>query len=396
MILDLSYALEVRRSYSSNTRTQEIDAAYFYKSKAFKKLEYEPADIPKLPIKQKYSPSPGDVLYIGPGCNIPRIKLRDLLLNNHAKTTNDVTKATHIFVDTTFQKMVKSTWLHTINKKQLIQFVELLTEDHLEPSEVEDIKDVIKDLPDDEQINVDNGVRYHIENRSCSLFNGVNKVITNPNTRSNYMNYVDLEHVDNWQYIMSNLDKVYDYKCLISHINAEDSITITEEVFQQLSSMFKSEDKDNHILAMEIMANSNYIESLMYLEILFVDHGSKINDCSTKRHVNFKSLVDFLDKNLNYLSSGSSQGIIDSLIEKNVITLDSLKYILNRYTEDFYHSTQHFEVKQVTLSDKLAKILNVNYIKTVKEDYVPEVIEEQIEEQIEEKETKPEEFSWVE
>jgi hypothetical protein len=392
MILDLTYALEVRRSYSSNSRTQEVDAAYFYKNKAVKKLEYEPADIPKLPIKQKYSPSPGDVLYIGPGCNIPRIKLRDLLLNNHAKTTNDVTKATHIFVDTTFQKMVKSTWLHTINKKQLVQFVELLTEDYLEPSEVEDVKDVIKDLPDDEQINVDNGVKYHIENRSCSLFKGVNKVITNPNDRSSYMNYVDPDYEDKWQHIMSNLDKIYDYKCLISHINAEDSITITEKVFQQLSSMFESEDKDNHILAMEIMANSNYIESLMYLEILFVDHGHKINDCSTKRHVNFKSLVDFLNKNLNYLSSGSSQGIIDSLIEKNVVTLDSIKYILNRYTDDFYHSTEHFEVKQVTLSDKLAKILNVNYIKTVKEDYVPEVIEEQIEE----KETKPEEFSWVE
>jgi hypothetical protein len=392
MILDLTYALEVRRSYSSNSRTQEVDAAYFYKNKAVKKLEYEPADIPKLPIKQKYSPSPGDVLYIGPGCNIPRIKLRDLLLNNHAKTTNDVTKATHIFVDTTFQKMVKSTWLHTINKKQLVQFVELLTEDYLEPSEVEDVKDVIKDLPDDEQINVDNGVKYHIENRSCSLFKGVNKVITNPNDRSSYMNYVDPDYEDKWQHIMSNLDKIYDYKCLISHINAEDSITITEKVFQQLSSMFESEDKDNHILAMEIMANSNYIESLMYLEILFVDHGHKINDCSTKRHVNFKSLVDFLNKNLNYLSSGSSQGIIDSLIEKNVVTLDSIKYILNRYTDDFYHSTEHFEVKQVTLSDKLAKILNVNYIKTVKKDYVPEVIEEQIEE----KETKPEEFSWVE
>jgi len=315
-----------------------------------------------------------------------------LLLNNHAKTTNDVTKATHIFVDTTFQKMVKSTWLHTINKKQLVQFVELLTEDYLEPSEVEDVKDVIKDLPDDEQINVDNGVKYHIENRSCSLFKGVNKVIKNPNSRSSYMNYVDPDYEDKWQYIMSNLDKVYDYKCLISHINAEDSITITEKVFQQLSSMFESEDKDNHILAMEIMANSNYIESLMYLEILFVDHGHKINDCSTKRHVNFKSLVDFLNKNLNYLSSGSSQGIIDSLIEKNVVTLDSIKYILNRYTDDFYHSTEHFEVKQVTLSDKLAKLLNVSYIKTVKEDYVPEVIEEQIEE----KETKPEEFSWVE
>jgi len=38
-------------------------------------------------------------------------------------------------------------------------------------------------------------------------------------------------------------------------------------------------------------------------------------------------------------------------------------------------------------------MLNQNYIKTVKEDYVPEVIEEQIEE---EKEVKPEEFNWVE
>lgn len=191
---------------------------------------------------------------------------------------------------------------------------------------------------------------------------------------------------------MDNLDKVYDYKCLIAHINAEDSITIDEKVFQQLSSMFESEDKDNHVLAMEIMANSNYIESLMYLEILFVDHGYKINDSSTKRHVNFKSLVDFLGKNINYLSSTSSHTVIDSLIEKNVLTLDSIKYIFNKYKDDFYHSSDHFEVKQITLSDKLAKILNVNYIETVREDYVPEVIEEQIEE----KEVEPEKFSWVE
>ena len=391
-MLDLSNALEVRRVYSANSRTQEVTNAYFDKNKAVTKLEYEPAYLNDLPIKKEYSPSPGDVLYIGIGCNIPRIKLRDLLLNNYAKTTNDITKATHIFVDTTFQKMVKTTWLHTVSKKQLAQFVELLAEDHLDPNEVEDIDNLIKDLPGDEQINVCNGTKYHIEDRSCSLFNGVNKVITNSKGRSSYMNYVDSEHEDNWRHIMSNLDKVYNYKCLISHINADDSITITEEVFQQLCSMFESEDEDNHILAMEIMANCNYIESLMYIEILFTDYGRKINDCNTKRHVNFKSLVDFLDKNLNYLNSSSSQTIIDSLIDKNVVTLDALKYILNRYTDDFYHSSEYFEVKQVTLSDKLAKMLNVNYIKTVKEDYVPEVIEEQIEE----KEVKPEEFNWVE
>lgn len=391
-MLNLQQTLEINRVYSSNNRGQEITGAYVHLNKDGITFEYDPADIPKLPIKKEYSPNPGDVLYIGPGCNIPRIKLRDLLLDNHAKTTNDVTKATHIFVDTTFQKMVSSFWSNTVSKAQLLQFSELLyKQEHLEESEHVVLESLIKDLPDNEQINVASNVQYEIQRRSSDIYKGT-PIIKNPDSSSSYVNYVKEDYVDNWKHIMDNLDKVYDYKCLISHINAEDSITIDEKVFQQLSGMFQSEDKDNHVLAMEIMANSNYIESLMYLEILFVEHGHKINDSATKRHVNFKSLVDFLGKNLNYLGSTSSHSAIDSLIEKDVLTLDSIKYIFNKYKDDFYHSSDHFEVKQVTLSNKLAKILNVNYIETVREDYVPEVIEEQIEE----KEVKPEEFSWVE
>lgn len=392
-MLNLQQTLEINRVYSSNNRGQEITGAFVYPDRDGITFEYDPADIPKLPIKKEYSPNPGDVLYIGPGCNIPRIKLRDLLLDNHAKTTNDITKASHIFVDTTFQKMVSSFWSNTVSKAQLLQFSELLYKhDHLDQSEHVVLESLIKDLPDNEQINVANNVQYEIQRRSSDIYKGT-PIINNPNSSSSYINHVKEDQVDNWKHIMDNLDKVYDYKCLISHINAEDSITIDEKVFQQLSSMFKSEDKDNHVLAMEIMANSNYIESLMYLEILFVDHGYKINDSGTKRHVNFKSLVDFLGKNLNYLANTSSHSVIDSLIEKDVLTLDAVKYIFNKYKDDFYGSSDHFEVKQVTLSDELAKILNVNYIETVREDFVPEVIEEQV---VEEKEVKPEEFSWVE
>lgn len=392
-MLNLQNTLEIHRVYSSNNRGQEITGAYVHLNKEGITFEYDPADIPKLPIKKEYSPNPGDVLYIGPGCNIPRIKLRDLLLDNHAKTTNDVTKATHIFVDTTFQKMVSSFWSNTVSKAQLLQFNELLFKhDHLDESEYVVLESLIKDLIDTAQINVSSNVQFEIQRRNSNMFKGT-PIMNNPDSSSSYVNHVKEDYVDSWKHIMDNIDKVYDYKCLISHINAEDSITIDEKVFEQLSSMFESEDKDNHVLAMEIMANSNYIESLMYLEILFVDHGYKINDCSTKRHVNFKSLVDYLGKNLNYLGSTSSHTVIDSLIEKDVLTLDSIKYIFNKYKDDFYHSSDHFEVKQVTLSDKLAKILNVNYIETVREDYVPEVIEEQIEE---EKEVKPEEFNWVE
>jgi len=392
-MLNLQHTLEIHRVYSASNGGRDITGTSVTPNKEEEIFEYDPADISKLLVKQEYSPSPGDVLFIGPGCNVPRIKLRDLLLNNYAKTTNDVTKATHIFVDTSFQKMVSSLWSNTVSKAQLLQFGELLHKhDYLNKSEYVVLESLIKDLPDEEQINVANHVQYEIQRRQSDMFKGT-PIIENPNSRSSYVNYVKGDHVDSWKYIMDNLDKVYDYKCLISHINAEDSITIDEKVFQQLCSMFESQDQDNHILAMEIMANSNYVDSLMYLEILFVDHGYSMNECKTKRHVNFKSLVDYLGKNLNYLGSSSSYTAIDSLIEKDVITLDSVKYIFDRYKTEFYSSSDYFEVKQVTLSDKLAKILNVNYIKTVKEDYVPEVIEEQVEE---EKEVKPEEFNWVE
>ena len=123
-MLNLHDTLGIDRVYSSNNRGQEITGAFVYPDRDKITFEYDPADIPKLPIKKEYSPNPGDVLYIGPGCNIPRIKLRDLLLDNHAKTTNDITKATHIFVDTTFQKMVDSFWSNTVSKAQLLQFSE--------------------------------------------------------------------------------------------------------------------------------------------------------------------------------------------------------------------------------------------------------------------------------
>ncbi len=57
--------------------------------------------------------------------------------------------------------------------------------------------------------------------------------------------------------------------------------------------MFKSSDKDNHIMAMEIMANSNYVESALYLLLLLEEYGHRIADCNTKNHVNFKSMVSY-------------------------------------------------------------------------------------------------------
>ena len=46
---------------------------------------------------------------------------------------------------------------------------------------------------------------------------------------------------------------------------------------------------------MEIMANSNYIESALYLLILLERYAPRIGDCHTKNHVNFKSMVSYFN-----------------------------------------------------------------------------------------------------
>jgi hypothetical protein len=138
--------------------------------------------------------------------------------------------------------------------------------------------------------------------------------------------------------------------------------------------MFKSNDNDNHILAMEIMANSNYIESLLYLEMLFKEHSYAISNCHTKNHVNFKSLIGFLKKNKSYLGTDIDD-IVKSLIDKGVLTTDKLDVLMRKYSNEIGHSgnSEYFKVKTVTINEDLLKQLNTNYIYEHVEDFIPEV-----------------------
>jgi hypothetical protein len=146
-------------------------------------------------------------------------------------------------------------------------------------------------------------------------------------------------------------------------------------MYEQIHQMFESSDKDNHILAMEIMANSNYTESLLYLEMLFKEHSTAMGNCHTRNHVNFKSLVNYLGKNKTYLST-SLDKIVRSLIEKKVITKDMMDVLMRRYADEIADGgdSTYFKVKTITLNEDLLKSLNVNYTYEHVEDFIPESI----------------------
>jgi hypothetical protein len=182
---------------------------------------------------------------------------------------------------------------------------------------------------------------------------------------------VDEDHKDLFPGILSL--ELYDESKLLKHINGDDAATIDDTMFNQICDMFKSSDQDNHILAMEIMANCNYIDSLIYIEMLFEKYEHQMSNCHTKNHVNFKSLLSFLGKKKTYMHTDIDH-IVRSLINKGVFDIDKVNVIMKYYGEDIANrgGTDFFEVKSLTLSEEAAKLLNTNYVHQTFPDFISE------------------------
>jgi hypothetical protein len=172
---------------------------------------------------------------------------------------------------------------------------------------------------------------------------------------------------------------IYDEAELLKYINGPDAVIIDSVMFEQLSDMFKSSDNDNHILAMEIMANSNYIDSLLYLELLFKEYHNQMFNCHTKKHVNFKSLLGYLGKD-SYMNTDIDD-IMKSLIDKGVVDTDKIDIIMKKYVHEIESTggTDYFKVKTITVDEATLALLNKNYVYKNIEDFVPEgQVEEEV------------------
>lgn len=324
------------------------------------------ADIVTVNSKD-YTPTKGDKLYFLPGVNIPRVKLKDLSLQHGIKTVRDIDQATHVFAGkSTKDKMVNSHWYYTMqtaNLRALIADPEAKMDDYYR----ENLEQALEFYTEDVVI-----IQYHSasELRNSELAFVLRQV--GGLSRSSTTFYtVDEDYKDLFPGIMS-LD-IYHESKLLKHINGDDAATIDETMFNQISDMFKSSDQDNHILAMEIMANCNYIDSLLYIEMLFENYSYQMSNCHTKNHVNFKSLLSFLGKNKTYMNT-TIDDVVKSLINKDVFSLDKVEVIMKYYGESIANQggTNFFEVKSLTLSEEAAKLLNTNYVHQTFPDYIPE------------------------
>lgn len=315
-----------------------------------------------------YDPTKGDKLYFLPGVNIPRVKLKDLSLQHGIKTVRDIDQATHVFVGkNTKEKIVNGHWYYTINTsavRAILNDPELVMDDYYK----ENLNQALEFYTETEII-----VDYHSasELRNSELPFVKRYMIGNLSRSSTIFYSVDDDHKDLFPGIL-NLE-LYDESKLLKHINGDDAATIDATMFLQICDMFKSSDGDNHVLAMEIMANCNYIDSLLYLEMLFKDHADKMYNCHTKNHVNFKSLLSFLGKSKSNMDTNVDD-IMKSLIHKGVLDTDKIDVLMEHYSNEIGHrgNSTFFKVKTITVSPETLQLLNTNYVYEELPDFVPE------------------------
>ena len=334
------------------------------------------------PIKihdKEYKPKIGDKLYFLPGVNIPRVKLKDLMVTYNISSVRSINDANVVFGGKgTNGKLVDSSWeymLKTVDFKECIEAIKPSIDSYYYNKlatalEFYTLEDIIMPW---------NSYRFFTNDAIWDYKNYVQNpgAVAKANGSNSYFNVVANGYVDMLSTAMSL--EVINEASLISQLNGDDAITIDFTVFEKLSDMFRSSDADNYVLAMEIMANSNYAESLLYLEILFKEYGNIMQQNNTKNHVNFKSLLSYLNKG-RYDFESNINSIVQSLINKQVLTVESLKILMERYSSEIEYggNKEFFKVKSITLSDELMQQLNTNFVHQVRRDYIPVEIEESI------------------
>lgn len=315
-----------------------------------------------------YVPQKGDKISFMPGVSIPRVKFKNLALEHGIKTVRNPNDANIFFANiSSIHKMTSRLWGYKVAS--------------------DDFRAMMKD--DEVLSKMD---EQHIERVNTALEFYTNEFLMVDRPLANYMSSTRdfttmrstsrvLVISDEYQDMINAAQgkEIYDEAGIVDQLNGDDASIIDKAMYEQLLTMFESSDTDNHVLAMEIMANCRYNASLVYLLLLFKNASNTMYSCSTKGHVNFKSLMNWLSPNI--LTRNSIDDITYVLRDKGQLTAENLDIILENCAGDITArgGSNVFKVKTITLDPEYLTEMNLNYSFQIQDEFVPfPVIEEEI------------------
>jgi hypothetical protein len=304
-------------------------------------------------ISKGYTPAQGDSIFLMPGVNIPRVKLKDLALNLGVKIVRDAERANVIISGkATINKITCGRWLHSTNTEEVTKYVDYLKTDLDFDQYYIDKYETAVAACNPEVIYMEYSTKNDMQHKGYKVTDAYSSAV----------HFVEEEYKDMLDSIQNK--PIFDESELLAMINGEDAVTITPEVYNQLVKMFESSDQDNHIMAMEIMANSNYIDSALYLLLLLEGYSYKIGDCHTRNHVNFKSMVSYFTLAVKEISWLDPDKVAKKLITLGLLTKDWTHVLLQERAEWFVRNIGHsttFNVGQLIPTPEVQIAINDSY-----------------------------------
>ena len=307
--------------------------------------------------RKQYVPVAKDKLFFHKGCNCPRYKVRDWGKKNDISITLNKNKAQAQIVPKNYiQTYLENNYIVRLDKKQFIKWININynVEDH----NIENLFKIISEYPDKYIYLSENYSRW--SNRNITGYHGDKhtslKTTIKDSVKSSYwdetMSFVTEKNWSNFSSIITN-PNIYSDESLVNLINA-DLVIIDNVMYKNLCKIFESEDKSNHIIALESITNCNINSSLYYILMLFKNYSYVMYHMKQRNHVNFKSLLLYLDLKHAW-SCMSDDKIIDVLLKKEELTMDIIKDYATRIKKEYKDRTdsQHFKINTITVSDEI-------------------------------------------
>jgi hypothetical protein len=324
-------------------------------------------------ISSNYEPKTNDKLYFGKYTTIPRVKLKNLTKDYKIKSTTDVNTANAIFVTTeNIHKYTDTHWYYAVPTESIKQFFADAKENgHIDDYYLDKINSAFEFYTNE---NV--AVNYHT--RSILQQNGIPYKLTDVGMNSERLVTINDSDVENYKSIINATCPIYSESDLLKHLNGSEALAIEEDMYNSLCEMFDSSDNDNWTIAMEIMANSDFEDSVLYLGLLFNKYHNKMQSNKTRNHVNFKSLLALMGLRNGYFALHIDD-IASKLKKHGKLTKENLDILLKHLGDNIIDggNSAIFKIKTITVSDEYLEALNQNYTLTIVDDYVvsPEVEE---------------------
>ena len=325
-----------------------------------------------LQSNKAYLFQPTDKLYFLAGCTVPRFKVKQLCEATGMTTVKAIENSTvTIYGDETERSVIRSDYsYYNITKEKIIWFIENNYE--IGNSGLLALKQILNDPESYPYVEV---IHYNTKNvlegyRADWVLNPISKdAFTGNNcwvTEEAKINAFDSMLEDGRTLVHQN-----DLLTIININNVMD-----REMYDQTCKMFESEDTNNHVLAIEIMANCDYEKSALYLYLLMKDHSRKIAERNESKHVNYQALCKFFDIRRDHRPYDIER-VIQELSERNLINSThkqdlyelSKEECSDRLGNDFY------TVTVIEASEKLEKVFKRGDLYLAGEDIPEELLD---------------------